>query len=79
MYRDDKGGWINVSELEGTSHKVVGTDYRGLPIIHIGRGRPKSTIISLLMKDPNESTDPCVSDDRLTHSKGKLDREDPRF
>ena len=69
MYRDDKGGWIRASELEGISHKVVGTDFRGLPIIHIGRGRPKTSIIKLLMQDPNITAQ--TSDSNDTVQKGK--------
>ena len=69
MYRDDKGGWIRASELEGISHKVVGTDFRGLPIIHIGRGRPKTRVIKLLMQDPNITAQTGDSND--TVQKGK--------
>ena len=65
MYRDDKGGWIRASELEGLSHKVVGKDFRGLPIIHIGRGRPKTSIIKLLMQDPNITAQTCDSNDTV--------------
>mgnify|MGYP001792214435 FL=1 len=69
IYRDDKGGWIRASELEGISHKVVGADFRGLPIIHIGRGRPKTSIIKLLMLDPNITAK--TSDSNDTVQKGK--------
>lgn len=51
MYRDDRGGWVPAGVLD--NHKVVGTDFRGLPIVHIGRGRPNLGMIRLLQKDPN--------------------------
>ena len=54
MYRDDKGGWVSAEEVKSGNIKVVGTDYRQLPIVHIGRGRPKTSMISLLKRDPRQ-------------------------
>ena len=55
MYRDDKGGWVPAALKE--YYKVVGTDFRGLPVVHIGRGRPNLKMVKLLQKNPDASED----------------------
>ncbi|KAF6033427.1 hypothetical protein EB796_008268 [Bugula neritina] len=55
MYRDDRGGWVSASQLESQRYKVIGLDFRGLPIVHFGKGRPRTKTLRLLQKDPNSS------------------------
>lgn len=52
MYRDDRGGWVAAHSQD--KHKVVGTDFRGLPILHIGKGRPNMRLVKMLQVDPNK-------------------------
>lgn len=53
MYRVDNGDWISEAEYVNQNLRAVGTDFRGLPIVHIGRGRPNKSIIKLLSETPN--------------------------
>jgi len=67
MCRDDKGGWLTVEEAK--QYTVVGTDYRGLPIIHRGKGRPSTSVINMMMLDPDHQDTPSGSHSYIFGSK----------
>lgn len=62
MYRDDRGGWVPAPTARAEKYKVVGTDFRGLPIVHIGRGRPKTRLIQLMQIDPTSTSSDSGAD-----------------
>ncbi|XP_067948566.1 zinc finger protein 260-like [Watersipora subatra] len=51
MCRDDRGGWLPSSSID--KHKIVGKDFRGLPIVHIGKGRPNMKVVKQLEQSPD--------------------------
>ena len=73
MYRDDKGGWISSTLIQNC--KVVGKDFRDLPIVHIGKGRPNIKMIRLLEKNPDYSKP--ADDEQLLASKDYIDCNQP--